>query len=46
MPVAVFNYLWAVRYDTAPEEVAGMVLGSTLLSFATLPFLLAFLMPG
>ena len=46
MPVAVFNYLWAVRYDTAPEEVAGMVLGSTLLSFATLPFLLAFVMPG
>ncbi|MGE3293556.1 MAG: AEC family transporter [Geminicoccaceae bacterium] len=45
MPVAVFNYLWAVRYDTAPEEVAGMVLGSTLLSFATLPFLLAFVMP-
>jgi predicted permease len=40
MPVAVFNYLWAVRYDTAPEEVAGMVLGSTVLSFATLPVLL------
>ena len=40
MPVAVFNYLWAVRYDTAPEEVAGMVLGSTLLSFVTLPLLL------
>jgi malate permease and related proteins len=40
MPVAVFNYLWAVRYDTAPEEVAGMVLGSTVLSFATLPLLL------
>ena len=33
MPVAVFNYLWAVRYNTAPEEVAGMVLGSTVLSF-------------
>ena len=31
MPVAVFNYLWAVRYQTAPEEVAGMVLGSTVL---------------
>jgi predicted permease len=45
MPVAVFNYLWAVRYDTAPEEVAGMVLGSTLLSFVTLPLLLAFVMP-
>ena len=40
MPVAVFNYLWAVRYDTAPEEVAGMVLASTALSFVTLPLLL------
>jgi predicted permease len=40
MPVAVFNYLWAVRYKTAPEEVAGMVLGSTVLSFFTLPLLL------
>ncbi len=40
MPVAVFNYLWAVRYNTAPEEVAGMVLGSTVLSFFTLPLLL------
>ena len=29
MPVAVFNYLWAVRYNTAPEVVAGMVLAST-----------------
>ena len=27
-------------YGTASEEVAGMVLGSTLLSFATLPLLL------
>jgi predicted permease len=40
MPVAVFNYLWAVRYGTAPEEVAGVVLGSTALSFIGLPLLL------
>jgi predicted permease len=40
MPVAVFNYLWAVRYNDAPEEVAGLVLGSTALSFLTLPLLL------
>lgn len=40
MPVAVFNYLWAVRYQNAPEEVAGVVLGSTALSFLTLPLLL------
>lgn len=44
MPVAVFNYLWAVRYGTAPEEVAGMVLGSTVLSFVSLPFLLLVVM--
>lgn len=40
MPVAVFNYLWALRYDNAPDEVAGMVLGSTALTFLGLPFLL------
>lgn len=40
MPVAVFNYLFAVRYHSAPEQVAGMVVISTALSFATLPLLL------
>lgn len=40
MPVAVLNYLFAARYDTRPEEVAGLVLVSTAISFATLPLLL------
>lgn len=40
MPVAVFNYLFAVRYNAAPSEVAGMVVISTALSFMMLPFLL------
>jgi predicted permease len=40
MPVAVFNYLWALRYDNSPEEVAAMVLGSTVLAFLVLPVLL------
>ncbi|MGQ0675866.1 MAG: AEC family transporter [Rhodospirillales bacterium] len=40
MPVAVFNYLFAKAYDRKPEEVAGIVLISTLISFATLPLLL------
>jgi predicted permease len=40
MPVAVFNYLFAQRYARAPQEVAGLVLVSTLLSFITLPMLL------
>jgi len=44
MPVAVFNYLFAQRYKTAPEEVAGMVLMSTALSFASLPLLLWFVL--
>ena len=40
MPIAVFNYLFAARYQTAPEEVAAMVLTSTVVVFATLPALL------
>lgn len=40
MPVAVFNYLWALRYGTGSEEVAAMVLCSTVLIFLGLPFLL------
>ncbi|MBL8660463.1 MAG: AEC family transporter [Rhodospirillales bacterium] len=40
MPVAVFNYLFAVRYKTAPAEVAGVVVLSTALAFLTLPALL------
>ncbi|BAE51774.1 AEC family transporter [Paramagnetospirillum magneticum] len=42
MPVAVFNYLFAVMYDNQPEEVAGMVLTSTALALVGLPFLVAF----
>lgn len=44
MPVAVFNYLFAARYDTRPAEVAGTVVVSTVLSFATLPLLLMFVL--
>lgn len=44
MPVAVSNYLFAVIYKREPEEVAGLVLISTALSFFTLPLLLVFLM--
>ena len=43
MPVAVFNYLFSLRYDRAHSHVAGMVLISTLLSFITLPLLLLYL---
>ncbi|GLQ05624.1 AEC family transporter [Sneathiella chinensis] len=44
MPVAVFNYLFSLRYGRAPAQVAGSVLISTLLSFATLPLLLYYLL--
>jgi predicted permease len=43
MPVAVFNYVLARRYERSPEEVAGLVVVSTLLAFALLPLLLAWL---
>jgi len=42
MPVAVSNYLFAVIHKREPEEVAGMVLISTAISFFTLPALLLF----
>jgi len=44
MPVAVFNYLFAARYNTEPEAVAGTVVLSTVMSFATLPMLLVFIL--
>ena len=40
MPAAVFNYLFAQAHDNRPDEVAGIVLVSTALSFVTLPALL------
>ena len=44
MPGAVSSYLFAQRFERRPEEVAGMVVVSTLVSFATLPVLLWFLL--
>lgn len=45
MPVAVFTYLFAMRYERSPEEVAGLVVVSTVISLLTLPLLLIWLMP-
>ncbi len=42
MPVAVFNYLFAVRYQRDPHVIAGMVMFSTLLSWLFIPVLLQF----
>ncbi len=44
MPAAVFNYVFADRYDREPEKVAAVVLQSTLLSVITLPFLVAYVL--
>lgn len=45
MPVAVFNYLFAVKANRSPEQVASLVLCSTLLAFGFLPLLLVWLLP-
>ena len=45
MPVAVFSYLFAVRYNRSPEEVASTVVISTVLSFLSLPLLLWYVLP-
>ena len=44
MPVAVMNYLFAERYNKEPEDVAGIVTISTLMSYVTLPLILWFLL--
>lgn len=43
MPVGVLNYLFAHRYGRSPEQVASLVLVSTLLSVLSIPALLAWL---
>jgi malate permease and related proteins len=42
-PVAVYNYLFAQRWNNQPEEVAGVVILSTLLSLLSIPMLLIWL---
>ncbi|HXS39183.1 MAG TPA: AEC family transporter [Stellaceae bacterium] len=44
MPVAVFNYLFALRWNNQPEEIAGVVVVSTLAAIVTAPALLFFLL--
>jgi len=43
MPVGVLNYLFAQRYGRSPEQVASLVLVSTLISVVSIPALLAWL---
>ena len=41
-PVAVTSYMLAAKYDARPDEVAGLVVVSTLVSIPAIPLLLAF----
>ena len=43
MPVAVYNFLFAQMYNNEPEDVASLVVVSTLFSVFTTPMLLAVL---
>jgi predicted permease len=43
MPVAVYNYVYAQLYNTAPEEVASLVVLSTVFAAFTIPVLLSVL---
>ena len=42
MPAAVFSYLFAARYDRDADDIAGIVLVSTLLGAVLLPFLVSY----
>ncbi len=42
MPLAVFNFLLAARYDRHPEDIAGAILISTIISFVMMPVLILF----
>ncbi|MEM8753352.1 MAG: AEC family transporter [Pseudomonadota bacterium] len=46
MPAPVTNYLIALQYDADPEDVAALVVVSTLFSILFIPLTLAFLAPG
>ena len=42
MPAAVFSYLFAAQYERDADDIAGIVLVSTLLGALTLPFLVSY----
>ena len=44
MPAAIFSYLFAARYDRNPDDIAGIVLTSTLVSALTLPLLVGYVL--
>jgi predicted permease len=42
MPAAVFSYLFAAHYERDADDVAGIVLVSTLAGALLLPFLVSY----
>ena len=42
MPAAVFSYLFAAQYERDADDIAGIVLVSTLLGAVTLPLLVSY----
>lgn len=44
MPTAVFSYLYAARYGGPSVQIAGVVVLSTVISFAALPFILPYVL--
>ena len=40
MPVAVFNYLFALNYNKEPDKIAGLVIVSTMLAMLWVPLML------
>jgi predicted permease len=44
MPAAVFNYLFAARYNRDPDDIAGIVLVSSVASAVSLPFLMIYVL--
>jgi len=45
-PVAVTSYMLAEKYNASPEDVAGLVVVSTLVSVGAIPIMLAVLLPS
>ena len=43
MPIAVFSYLLAARYNRNPDAVASLIFTTTLMSFILVPLMLLFL---
>ena len=43
MPVAVFSYLLASKYNRNPDEVASLIFTTTIITFLTVPLMLVFL---